>query len=332
MVNVVIALAGFAAATPAVGQVLIQYPPVEMHKLESKAVGDVFEIRVLLPPMIPGEQTRFPVLYMTDVNGEFWLADLLKAMMSNEAVPRFIAVGIGYPGAAGLSQALAMRQRDLTPVAAEGYVGLSGSPIAGIRKPNIASGGGPRFLDFIRDELIPFIDARYPTNPKDRGFGGDSYGGLFGSYVLFTKPDTFNRYIFGSPSIWWANGYVRKLAEQYVKTHDELAVTLYLGVGGLESTEIQMNVLNLERLLRSKKFPGLQLTTYVFPDETHITVAYMNLIRGVVSVYGPPAPGDGLMDSSSISHRAVSGPQSRLMVESGFQQLINVCELMSQNP
>jgi hypothetical protein len=46
--------------------------------------------------MIPGVETRFPVLYTTDVSGEFPNTDTLRLMMVSE-VPRFIAVGKVIP-------------------------------------------------------------------------------------------------------------------------------------------------------------------------------------------------------------------------------------------
>jgi predicted alpha/beta superfamily hydrolase len=176
-----------------------------------------------------------------------------------------------------------------------------GVPIEGMLKTPVESGGAAKFLGFIRDELMPFIDAKYPTNPKDRAYWGDSLGGLFGCFVLFTRPDTFNRYIIGSPSIWWAGEDVLKLAEEYGKTHADLPANVFMGVGGLEevgalaSFRMVTDVFRLEGMLRAKKYPGLQLTTRVFPDESHTTVAAMNLIRGLVSVFGPAAPGEGIM-------------------------------------
>ncbi len=228
-----VVLAGSVATAPAAGQAPIQVPPVEVHRLLSKQVGDSFEIRVLLPPMIPGEQTRFPVVYMTDAHGGFIDEDGMRLMMLSDT-PRFIAVGIGYPGARTILQGLGIRARDLTHVPVKDANAGADMPIAGMLKPAVATGGGPKFLAFIRQELMPFIDARYPTNPKDRAYWGDSLGGLFGCYVLFTQPDTFNRYIIGSPSIWWAGEDVIKLAEQYFKTHDDLAANVFMGVGGLE--------------------------------------------------------------------------------------------------
>ncbi len=287
-------------SSPLAAQLQVQVLPVEVHRLVSKAVGDSFEIRVLLPPMIPGEKTRFPVVYMTDVNGGFIDEDGLRLLMMGDT-PRFIAVGIGYPGATSILQTLAIRARDLTPVRVKDANTGFGVPMAGTLEPAVGNGGAAKFLAFMRDELMPFIDARYPTDPNDRGYWGDSLGGLFGCYVLFTEPETFNRYVIGSPSLWWANEQVLALAEAYGKTHDDLRADVFVGVGGLEegtqlsSFRMVTNVLRLERMLRAKRYPGLQLTTRVFPDETHVTVAGMNLVRGLVSVFGPVRPEDGLL-------------------------------------
>lgn len=300
--TIALLVALMAAATlpaPAPAQVRIQIPPVATHRLVSKQVGDSFEIRVMLPPMIPGETTRFPVVYMTDVYGTFPEEDGLRLMMLGDT-PRFIAVGIGYPGAKSLLQALAMRARDLTHVAVPGADVGAGMPVAGMLTPAVATGGAPEFLGFIRDELMPFIDARYPTDPADRIYWGDSLGGLFGCYVLFTRPDTFHRYIIGSPSIWWADANMLTLAEQYLAAHADLPAHVFMGVGALEelgggSARMVTNMFRLERMLRAKGYPGLRLTTRLFADETHITVAGMNLVRGLVSVFGPQKPEDGLM-------------------------------------
>ena len=279
-------------------QKLIEIPKVERFLLASKAVGDSFEIRVLRPPTIPGETTRFPVVYMTDVHNGFIIdEDAMRLMMLSD-VPRFIAVGIGYAAASNILEGLLLRDRDLTHVAFNAEVGGS-LPIANMVRPSVETGGAARFHAFITDELMPVIDARYPTDPKERGYWGDSLGGLFGTWVLFTHPGTFNRYILGSPSLWWANDDVMKVAEKYLATHNDLPATVFLGVCGLEeggpSFKMSTNVLSLERMLRAKKLPGLSLTTRVFPDESHTTVAPMNLIRGLVAVYGAPTPEQSLM-------------------------------------
>jgi predicted alpha/beta superfamily hydrolase len=281
-------------------QKLIQTPKTEIFTLASKAVGDSFEIRVMLPPTIPGETTRFPVVYMTDVHEGFIIGeDEMRLMMLGD-VPRFIAVGIGNASAANIMEALLIRARDLTHVQFTAEVGGS-FPIANMVKPSVGTGGAAKFLSFIRDELMPVINKRYPTDPKDNCYWGDSLGGLFGTYVLFTQPDTFNRYIIGSPSLWWSKEDVMGVAEKYLASHNDIQAKIFLGVGGLEEggpgSDFRMvtNTLKLERMIRAKNMPGVSLTAHVFPDETHTTVAPMNLIRGLVAVFGPPTPDQSLM-------------------------------------
>jgi len=278
-------------------QKLIEVPKVQQFRLHSKAVGDSFEIRVMMPPIIPGETTRFPVLYMTDVHNGFTIdPDMMRLMMLGD-IPRFIAVGIGYSSASNILEGLLLRARDLTHVEFKAEVGAS-FPFANMVKPSVGTGGAAKFLAFITDELMPVIEGRYPTDTKDKGYWGDSLGGLFGTWVLFTKPETFNRYILGSSSFWWANEDVIKVAEKYLATHNDLPATVFMGVGGLEESPNFKMVTNqavVERMLRAKKLPSLSLTTYIFAGETHTTVAPMNLIRGLVAVYGAPTPETSLM-------------------------------------
>lgn len=64
-------------------------------------------------------------------------------------------------------------------------------------------GAVSRFLQCFGDEFIPFVEAEYRVNPADRTLVGDSFGGLFGSYVLFNTPNLFNRHLIVSPTAWW---------------------------------------------------------------------------------------------------------------------------------
>jgi len=107
--------------------------------------------------------------------------------------PRFIAVDIAYPGAKSYFQTMVIRQRDLTR--ATDVNQRTGASFAGTVVPAVMSGHAAQCLDFMRDELIPFIDAHYPTASGDRTCAGHSLGGLFGCFALFTHPETFTRYV-----------------------------------------------------------------------------------------------------------------------------------------
>jgi enterochelin esterase-like enzyme len=50
-----------------------------------------------------------------------------------------------------------------------------------------------RYLDYLCDEIVPFIDARYPTaaKPEHRGLAGKSSGGYGAMVVAMRRPDRF---------------------------------------------------------------------------------------------------------------------------------------------
>jgi predicted alpha/beta superfamily hydrolase len=134
-----------------------------------------------------------------------------------------LVVGIGYR-VQDETETLAPRSRDLTPST---YEGESEWP----------SGGAPQFLQFIRDELKPWVAKTFDVDPDDDVFFGFSYGGLFGTFVLLTQPNTFKRYGIVSPSLWFNSKSIFELEAEYASSHDDLVAKVYFGAGELESPE-----------------------------------------------------------------------------------------------
>ncbi len=262
------------------------------HVLESKFIDQTFEIYVQVPWSRADETERFPVLYMTDCYGDIDYKRDIHLLQYSGEIPRIIAVGIGYKMDTPL-QSTVIRARDLTPTESESYGKGRKFPNQLFKNwpdPELekATGGGPDFLRFIREELQPFIDKNYPTMPEDRGFWGDSLGGLFGLYVLFQKPDTFNRYIIGSPSIWWDDNTIVNDAEAFIDSHERLDADVFMSIGEDEPTTMVPNMLEMAERLREANLTGLNLKTHVFPGETHISVISANFIRGLRNVYPKP--------------------------------------------
>lgn len=272
-------------------------PQQEKHTIKSKFVNQTFEIHVQLPVSLADGSERFPVLYLTDCVSALLFKDITMTMQLGGDAPRFIMVGIGYP-AENWMGGMELRSRDMTPTEFEApLMGLS-FPVRGVQKVKEGkkTGGAAEFLQFIREELQPFVNSKYPTIPEDRGYFGDSLGGLFGLYVLFNEPDTFNRYIIGSPSAWWDKEVIMKQAKKFVDSDKPLNARVFIAVGALEEQgamgaqyRMVTNVYRLETMLRSANIEGLQLSTYTFPDETHTSVIAMNYIRGIKAVYDKPA-------------------------------------------
>lgn len=126
------------------------------------------------------------VLYLLDANAQFPLA--VNAVKTDRTLP--LIIGIGYTGEQAYF--VSQRTRDYT------FPANSAAFSAG--------GGAADFLRFIRSNVIPHIETRYPIAARQRYFFGHSFGGLFGLYLLFNQPALFDHYILASPSLWWGDG------------------------------------------------------------------------------------------------------------------------------
>ena len=100
------------------------------------------------------------------------------------------------------------RTRDLTPPKfIEAQSAVSSDPMAVAMTPNaVLEGGAPCFLDFIENELIPYVEANYPVT-QFRTLIGHSYGGLFTLFALAERPALFNYYLAIDPSMNWSGGH-----------------------------------------------------------------------------------------------------------------------------
>lgn len=277
------------------------YPSVETHLITSKHVAQTFKIQVMRPPQTRGETTRFPVVYATDGNLTF---DMFKGISNTIQAPdglRYILVSIGYPSdspAAGTS----LRARDLTfprypRLALKQRYEDALMPAPGTKDFY----GAEDFQRFIAEELIPLIDATYPTIPGERSYFGHSAGGGFGLYTMFYKTDLFKRYICSSPGlIFHGEGalghvydnydFVLQDARTFMASGKALdGITLYLSVGTDEEIplwNLTSSYYRMAALLKSAPIPGLNLITQVFPGENHSTVwpvAFMHGVRAVLA-------------------------------------------------
>ena len=117
---------------------------------------------------------------------------------------------------------LADRRRELSPVA-------SGSTAQAYPM----AGGADQTMQFIADELLPWVDAHYPTLPL-RILAGHSLGGLFALYTMRTRPDFFHIVIAMSPALQWNDGALIPELVARIATDTVHARTLFLTSGGLE--------------------------------------------------------------------------------------------------
>ncbi|WP_256943030.1 alpha/beta hydrolase [Achromobacter xylosoxidans] len=260
----------------------------EVWDVPDPVSGRGYQVYVALPPSYAKQpQRRYPVLYVTDADYAFPIIRQLARRLNVEGprIEEFILVGLSYGKGedGGVS-----RQRDYTPTPN----GPSTAPA------NAVHGQARAYQAYLRDQVKPYITARYRTDPARALFLGHSYGALLGTQILFTEPGMFNGYVLGSPSLWYDKRHALKLEARYAQQHRDLTANVYLYVGAYEALRkgdrrynqtVDMVADNraLEAALQSRKYPGLKLKSVVLNDEDHLTVAprgFMQALRYLLPV------------------------------------------------
>ncbi|WP_459212239.1 alpha/beta hydrolase [Aquimarina rhabdastrellae] len=125
------------------------------------------------------------------------------------------------------------------------------------------SGKSAHFINFIKNELQPFIDTTYRITTT-KTIIGQSFGGLLVTEILFKKPDLFDNYIIVSPSLWWDE---EKLLDIELSTyHTKKAIYI---AGGKEGEVMERTAKELYNKLKENKKENTKLFYEFMEDKTH---------------------------------------------------------------
>ena len=244
---------------------------IDERHLTSKETDATYSILIYLPVSYTETQRKYPIMILTDA---FWVMGIAQTtfdMMTfyTHEIPEVIVVGVGYPQSSLLDMTR-NRHRDLLPTHVEGY-----NP----------SGSADKFISFIKNELIPYVENNYRVDTANRCFYGHSYGGLLGTHILLEQPQLFNRYILGSPSYWWDNKEITKrlLTKSYLETDSIKAV--YTFIGGKEGAMMINNWKEFDSIFVKKANKNLRFHDQIFQDETHMSVPAAAFSTAVKFVY-----------------------------------------------
>lgn len=264
----------------------------EQFEIFSKDINQEFIINIGLPPNYSKDHDKYPVVYVTDAGSNFiGLMGSLPLMQFVNDLPSFVLVGIDYKSPNSMDS-MSLRNRDLTPTNDKIWMAAQKDmyKIFGEDLPQVDAGGAKYFLDFINDEIKPFINKKYYVDTTDQTYCGFSLGGLFGLYTLFNSSDSFKRYVIGSPSIWWDDRHILKVEEEYAKNNKNLSAKVFMSTGDLEEEggdnfKMISNMKALSNTLLSRNYKGLDLETAIFEDETHCSAVSATLNRGLRNVF-----------------------------------------------
>lgn len=235
---------------------------------------------------------RYPVLYVTDALYSFPLVRSVRNMVGQGGAHLMPFILVGLPPQQGLSSQQS-RSRDYTPTSPARCAGDDYTD-------GITYGGAAHYRDFLEAHVLPRVEARYRTDPAQRAFAGHSYGGLFGMYVLLTRPAMFQRYLLSSPSLWFDQHVIDRIEADYAGMHTDLEAQVLLSIGAHETpasdapfaarNDMVAHTRRFADRLHGRGYPGLQLETRVVPDEDHLTVYPAVLTRALLAMFPSATP------------------------------------------
>ena len=148
------------------------------------------------------------------------------------------------------------------------------------------NGGGDLFIQFIANELIPFLNDEYRTKPF-RILAGHSMAGHLALNVLEQKPELFNAYIAMSPFFHQDRGE-RKLAEVLANkvSKPEFANRfLYLSIGDEIRLKPKYDV--LVDALSAKANPSLNWYSKTSNTDSHMSIVSNTVNEALQFVFAP---------------------------------------------
>ncbi|MEY8868309.1 alpha/beta hydrolase-fold protein [Meridianimaribacter flavus] len=253
------------------------------HKIQSDILKEERPVIISLPIGYNDNQAEYPVLYVLDgLQNIKHIVGTVELLTESGLIPPIIVVGIESLD----------RNRDFTPSKAgedlQGSTGNSGIP---------QSGGAPKFLEFLSEELIPFVDNNYRTHPY-RILEGHSFGGLFSVYTLMENPELFDAFIIQAPALWWNKEEMTEKAKTFFKSNRILDKTVYFGIGGGDGWGMQQELIRYVDVVKQhqKNFRWLHEE---IGDEGHMASRLLLNYNGLKFLFSDLKLNEGLISNFS---------------------------------
>lgn len=187
----------------------------------------------------------YPVMYVLDGSSQdFQIANIAKTLNRAELLEKIIIVGIPNTD----------RNRDLTPH----YIlqEIDGDVF----------GKGDVFLSFITNEVIPFIESKYPVN-EYKMLSGYSRSGLFSFYAYLERPQVFDAIFSFSPAFWRDNSIILEKTQMYYSSDRNEKPFIFMSLGTEENDKMKKAYIAMTDFLDVKKVENV-VHTYT-PEANH---------------------------------------------------------------
>lgn len=256
----------------------------QTDSLYSNILGAYRTLYVQLPENYAPGGSPYPVAFLLD--GEVFLPTLIDVQnyYSGGFTPEMVLVGISNAS---------NRTRDLTPSKMTQRYGMP------YKEEN---GEAENFARFLGEELIPYIEEKYPVTSY-RTLIGHSYGGLFTLYTLLNKPELFANYLAIDPSLDWDNQKLLREAQDILSLNRFEGKSIFLSLSGqlhMQNSEITIeNVMSdttdytlfarsniaFSQVVQQHLDNGLSFEWKFYPNDLHGTVPFPSIMDGLISLF-----------------------------------------------
>ncbi len=243
-------------------------PLAQSYNLQSHIMGEDREINVWTPPGYGETTNRHTVLYLIDGGAD-------------QDFPHI--AGLGQLGAvSGTYESLIIvgvrthtRLAELTPPPTD----------ARYNQAFPQAGHAAQFRDFLRAEVIPFVEARYRTGER-RAVMGESLAGLFVMDTLLNEPTLFHDYIAVSPSLWWDDRAFARSAAPRLAAGETTGRRVFVSIADEDGTMRDgFNI--MQRALETARH-RLSVRLMDRPNETHATTFHPAALDALRWLYQSP--------------------------------------------
>lgn len=241
--------------------------------IRSQVLNEERKISIYLPESYHDSSgyRRYPVLYVRD-GGKFFHAfsGAVQHLAADATphIPHMIVVAIHEKD----------RVRDSAWT--HSLVGFTGKEDEGFR----TSGGGERFLRFLEQELVPYVDKEFSTVPY-RIYCGYSFTGLSVIDAFLANNGVFDAYLMIDPSWWWDDYALERKATSTLPRRAFNRIQIFIATTGELYPEKYFlkprDASGLSALLDQANPAGLDWKLQRYSDESHHSMALRALYDGL---------------------------------------------------
>ena len=224
------------------------------HTITSKVFGEERTVLIHLPEGYETSADKYPVLYVLGGSA----SNLVEGVQATaqRGVPPMIVVAI----------------------ATNGYRVTSNLGLV----PSEGSNPAKKYLQFISEELFPYVEQRFRVE-NHRTLYGASAMGVFVLHTLLEQPEAFAGYIASSPAVAYQYDYMAAKATNAARPRPRRNTRLYVVYGDKESPELREGIAKYRPLLEALRSDTLTITIEDLPQEMH--VPSNSLSRGLKQIF-----------------------------------------------